>query len=120
MSSTYILALYSLIQDCDYSQEQQEQVTCDRLIIEIRDAQLSKRLQMDPELTLKKAKKLVRQAKAINEQNQTLTREKGESRSNSDSQTGKKLRFTRHSNAAAVIKSQKRENCSRCGQGPYP
>ena len=104
----YILALYSLIQDCDYSQEQ---VIRDRLVIGIRDAQLSKRMQMDPELTLEKAKKLVRQAEAVNEENQTLTGEKGESKSNPIQidvvQKRKQPRYTRRSNAAAGTKSQR-------------
>ena len=92
-----------------------------RLVIGIQDVQLSKRLQMDLELSLKKAKKLVRQAEAVNEQ---LTGEKGESKSNPIQidvmQKKKKPRFTRRSNATAVTKLQKRENCCRCKQRPHP
>ena len=39
----------------------------DRLIIGIQDSRLSERLQMDPELTLEKAKKLICQSKAVHE-----------------------------------------------------
>ena len=44
---------------------------CDRLVIGIRDCSLSERLQMDPDLTLEKAKQIVRQREAVQKQ-QTL------------------------------------------------
>ena len=40
----------------------------DRLVVGIRDTSLSGRLQIDPELTLEKAKKTVRQKEAVTEQ----------------------------------------------------
>ena len=39
----------------------------DRLFIGIQDSRLSERLQMNPELTLEKTKKLIRQSKAVHE-----------------------------------------------------
>ena len=44
----------------------------DRLVIGIRDQQLSKRLQMEPELTLAKVEKLTRQRAVIAQQQQSL------------------------------------------------
>ena len=46
---------------------------CDRIVVGIRDSTLSKRLQMDHDLTLEKAKKLVCQREAVHEQQQFLT-----------------------------------------------
>jgi len=40
----------------------------DRLVVGIQDLSLSEHLQLDPELTLEKAKKLVRQLEAVKEQ----------------------------------------------------
>ena len=40
----------------------------DRIVVGIRDAGLSERLQLDPDLTLEKAKKVVRQKEAVKEQ----------------------------------------------------
>ncbi|KAL5470742.1 hypothetical protein EMCRGX_G028754 [Ephydatia muelleri] len=44
----------------------------DRIVVGIRDEALSKRLQLDPDLTLEKAKKIVRQQEAVQEQQQVL------------------------------------------------
>ena len=44
----------------------------DRLIIGIRDASMSERLQLDDNLSLEKAKKAVRQKEAVGEQQRTL------------------------------------------------
>ena len=44
----------------------------DRILVGIIDEALSKRLQLDPDLTFEKAKKIVRQQEAVNEQQQVL------------------------------------------------
>ena len=44
----------------------------DRLVVGIQDASLSQRLQLGPDLTLEKAKKLVHQREAVQEQQQVL------------------------------------------------
>lgn len=67
----YITALYSLVETCDYG-ELREELLRDRLVVGIRDAALSERLQMDVDLTLEKAKKIVRQKEAVREQHSQL------------------------------------------------
>ena len=44
----------------------------DRLVVGIRDSTLSERLQMDPDLMLDKAKKLIRKCEAVQEQQEIL------------------------------------------------
>ena len=44
----------------------------DGLVVDIRDSVLSQRLQMDPELTLAKAMKLVRQSEAVKQHTSQL------------------------------------------------
>ena len=44
----------------------------DRLVVGIRDAAMSQKLQMDVELTLEKAKKAIRQKEAVYEQQREL------------------------------------------------
>jgi len=44
----------------------------DRLVVGIRDSALSERLQLDPELTLDKAKKMVQQKEAVKDQQTVL------------------------------------------------
>ena len=52
----YITELYRLVETCEY--DLTLEMIRDRLVIAIQDSRLSERLQMDPELTLEKAKKL--------------------------------------------------------------
>lgn len=65
-SEQYITALDNLIETCEYG-ELRDEMLCDRLVVGIRDASLSEQLQMDTDLTLEKAKKLVRQKEAVHE-----------------------------------------------------
>ena len=52
------MGLYRLADNCDYRAMREEMIR-DRLVVGIRDRQLSKSLQLDAELTLEKAKKMV-------------------------------------------------------------
>ena len=67
----YIATLYRLIETCDYGDFTDEMLR-DRLVVGIRDTALSKRLQMDHELTLDKAMKPIRKREAVKEQHQQL------------------------------------------------
>ena len=73
-SEQYIMTLYSLAENCEYGPLKEEMIR-DRLVVGIRDSALSGRLQMDPELTLGKAKKTIRQREAVHEQQQALKEE---------------------------------------------
>lgn len=67
----YITTLYSLVDNCNYGNFQDEMLR-DRLVVGIRDTTLSERLQLDPELALKNAKKAIRQREAVHEQQHVL------------------------------------------------
>ena len=67
----FIPSLYSLAENCEYG-ELKDQMIRDRIVVGIRDQSQSARLQMDPELTLEKAKTLVRQREAVQEQQSLL------------------------------------------------
>ena len=49
-----------------------EELIRDRLVVGIRDLALSEQLQMETELTLDKAKRLIRQHEAVKEQQDAL------------------------------------------------
>ena len=53
----------------------------DHLVVGILDKKTSEQLQMDPALTLEKAKKMIRQKEAIREQRQVLEQDKKSSSS---------------------------------------
>jgi len=55
----FISSLYQLSEDCEYGAMRNELIR-DRLVVGIRDVALSERLQTDENLTLDKAKKVIR------------------------------------------------------------
>ena len=71
-SEQFIMALYELASNCEYGELRDEMIR-DRIVVGIRDSSLSERLQLNPTLTLDKAKQTVRQSEAVHEQNKSLT-----------------------------------------------
>ena len=67
----YIMQLYRLAETCNYGDLKVEMI-CDRLVVGIRNGQLLKQLQLDPDLTLEKAKKVICQQEAVHQQQETL------------------------------------------------
>ena len=67
----FIIDLYSLAEHFQYGQLHDEMVR-DRIVVGIKDNKLSKKLQMDNELTLEKAILLARSSKSIKQQQTTV------------------------------------------------
>ena len=67
----FIASLYNLAADYNFG-ELKDKLICDRIVVGIRDASLSERLQMDLELMLEKVKTVIRQREAVREQQVTL------------------------------------------------
>ena len=67
----FITRLHQLAENCEFGDLKNE-IIRDRLVIGIRDGQLSERLQTESDLTLQKAEKLVRQRAAVSQQQQAL------------------------------------------------
>ena len=63
----YITVLHQLVDTSEYGDIKQEMIH-DRVVVCIRDKSLSERLQMESDLTLEKAKKLIRQSEAVQQQ----------------------------------------------------
>ena len=61
----FISEIHRLADRCDFKIR-------DRLVVRILDNALSEHLQMEPELTLDKAKRLIRQREAMKEQQETI------------------------------------------------
>ena len=70
----YITVLYQLVETCEYG-EFQQQMLRDRLVVGMKDTAFSERLQMNPDLTLDKVKRELRQKEAVREQQQQLQTE---------------------------------------------
>ena len=69
--SSFISDLYSLAEHCGYGNLREELIR-DRLVVSIRDARLSERLQLDSDLTLEKAVTSIRQSEMIHQQQSLL------------------------------------------------
>ena len=63
----FITNLYHLGKHCEYGNLRDEMIR-DRIVVGIKDSTLSERFQLDLELTIEKAKNLVRQREAVHEQ----------------------------------------------------
>ena len=118
----YIMVLYKLVENCEYGTMKDEMIR-DQLVVGIQDDTLSQKLQMDPSLTLEKAKKQVRQREAVQEQQQTL---RGAANNTSLEVEAVRSNLRRHvqgqpyggknrARANATTKS-----CTRCGKGQHP
>ncbi|UYV66867.1 K02A2.6-like, partial [Cordylochernes scorpioides] len=69
----FITSLYKLADSCEF-EGLHEQLIRDRIVVGVRDKSLSERMQLDSELTLEKAVKMVRQQEAVRQQNLDLQR----------------------------------------------
>ena len=126
----FITSLYSLAENCEYGDLRDEMIR-DRIVVGIRDRALSERPQLDPDLTLEKAKTQVRQR---HEQQAILKaggpkqemavefvrRSKSSWRGRVPHKTpprGNQQQSPRGSQAQSATNSSK---CTRCGKGPHP
>ena len=70
----FITSLYNLAENCAFGDLKEEMIR-DRIVVGILDAALSERLQLDADLTLEKAKTMVRQRVAVQEQQALLKKD---------------------------------------------
>ena len=120
----YIMALYDLAENCEYGDLQSEMIR-DRLVVGIRDAALSERLQTDAELTLEKAKKTIRQREAVHEQQRVL---KGAEPTSLETvqysrSSNRRLRGSQQQGGRSKSKTPsdtRRNKCTRCGKDAHP
>ncbi|UYV81698.1 hypothetical protein LAZ67_20002018 [Cordylochernes scorpioides] len=69
----FITSLYKLADSCEF-EGLHEQLIRDRIVVGVRDKALSERMQLDSELTLEKAVKMVRQQESVRQQQVDLQR----------------------------------------------
>jgi len=123
----YITALFHLVDSCNYGDLKDEMLR-DRLVVGIRDGGLSQRLQMDSELTLAKAMKLVRQSEAVKQHTSQLqgnpsTQPSADLAAMYRRPTQQQKKNTRSYKGDSVIGKahpQGGKVCSRCGKATHP
>ena len=108
----YITALYSLVETCEYGTLRDEMLR-DRIVVGIQDSAMSEKLQLDPELTLEKTKRLVRQKEAVKEQHREL--QSGATGSSKNDPIVIAEVKKRRGDRECAIQNRKMQ-CTRCGQ----
>ena len=114
----FIMELYRLVENCDYGEFQDEMIR-DRLVVGIRNQQLSERMQLDPDLNLEKAKKMSRQLEAVCDQSRELKRES----TTVDTVLSKKTVSKqgkppyKRKDYAKDKRAPEKKRCTRCGGG---
>ena len=118
----FITSLYTLVESCNYG-DLKDQMIRDRIVVGIRDQAQSERLQMDAGLTLEKAKTLVRQREAVQEQQILLKHGQKEDKSIDFLRQGVpskgKVPLKNRSQAPAKKPRQMQSKRSQCGRGPH-
>ncbi|KAL5510819.1 hypothetical protein EMCRGX_G006423 [Ephydatia muelleri] len=119
----YITELYSLAERCSYGQLTSEMIR-DRLVVGIRDLALSERLQLNPDLTLEKAKTMIRQREAVHTQQQVLKEAESGSSFKGENSSMDFLRGqgtkTKPAGVSSAKPKQTPKQCVKCGKGQHP
>lgn len=120
----FITALHQAADSCEFG-DMKDQMIRDRLVVGIRDKTLSQRLQMESDLTLEKAKRLIRQKEAVREQGSVLKNLKeAETTLDSVAPGGRRRRNSSQSRNKAQKHYQGQKHsgnrCRRCGGGSHP
>ena len=120
-----IIALYSLAKHCEYGNLREKMIR-DRIVVGIRDATLSFKLQLEDKLILEKAITQVREAETIKKQQPLLRGERQEKTeatvpvSSIQKKASKQLRAWKGSGGCNQLASRPNNRfvCSRCGKSP--
>ena len=118
----FITSLYQLVENCEYG-ALQDQMIRDRIVVGIRDQALSQRMQLDPDLTVEKAKTLSRQREAVREHQEILgnsTSAGSSTKVTSIDQVRKSSHKGKKPPKSPAARQQPSQPCSRCGRGPHP
>ncbi|UYV79257.1 K02A2.6-like, partial [Cordylochernes scorpioides] len=111
----FITSLYKLADSCEF-ESLHEQLIRDRIVVGVRDKALSERMQLDSELTLEKAVKMVRQQEAVRQQQVDLQRPSTSQKVNQVRFNSRKLSPKQQQQPSKKEKSAKtRTRCPKCG-----
>lgn len=121
---TFITALHGLCEHCGYGELHDEMIR-DRIVVGIRNSELSVKLQMDSTLTLNKAVAVVRRSEMVNQQ-QSLMRGGGMKpdtpvgRVQQRPSRGSGTYISKKGNSAFQSRQSTGEKCGRCGKPSHP
>ena len=108
----FITSLYQLVENCEYG-ALQDQMIRDRIVVGICDQALSQRMQLDPDLTLEKAKTLSHQREAVREHQEILG--SSTKATLSVDQVSKSSHKGKKPPKYPAARQQSTQSCMRCG-----
>ena len=116
---SFVTTLYQLAVHCNYQALHDEMIR-DRLVVGLRDAKLSEKLQLDPDLTLETAITKTRQSEAVHKQ-QPLLRGNKEKEKEEIPVGAVKSKTSPHQQQARQQRGKKKTSnvCTRCGKAPW-
>ena len=117
----FFTELHRLADNCEFG-EMKDQLIRDRLVFGIQDSALSERLQLESDLTLLKAKKLIRQREAVRIQQEILHKSQTKDNTSLDAV---RQSTTVHRKLPATPQASPKPHpllgtCRRCGSGAHP
>ena len=122
------------METCNYRPGIRDEMLRDRLVVSMKDKALAEQLQLDPELTLEKVKRKMRQKEAVKEQNMQL-KDKIEAERGPVDSVDTNTTDPRPVDAMRASRSQRRgatrtwrdqggtakpQQCTQCGNEPHP
>ena len=112
----FVTSLYSLAQYCNFGDLHDEMIR-DRLVVGLRDANLSEKLQLDSELTLEKAIAMARQSESVKLQQATVRGEQKIVNVELEA-VSVKQRLSKLQTQSGGTESPSGKKCFRCGRFP--
>ena len=118
----FINSLHVLAEHCEYG-DLHDQMIRDRIVVGLKDGNVSQRLQLDPDLTLKKAQDIVREMDAVKRQQSELRSQSELRNKDIDSIRSAKYKSRLEQKDKSTGKSssrdlQNKQSCFRCGKDP--
>ena len=126
---SFITDLFCLAKHCPYDRLREEMIR-DRLVVGLRDASLSEKMQLDPELTLDKAMAMARQSEAVHKQQPVVRGMQQHDTPTMEQEKVDALSYRNPKNAGRYRRADKQRlprnnpggapqnKCSRCGKSP--
>ena len=116
----FITEVHALADNCEFGVMKDELIR-DRLVVGIRDLALSERLQLEPDLTLDKAKQLIRQRESVKTQQDFLQKPSTKEEGSLDAVRKPILRRKLPAVPPTPMPPKPPpHNCRRCGRGAHP
>ena len=115
---SFVTSLHCLAEHCGYKGLKSKMIR-DRIVVGLRDANLSMKLQMAADLNLEKAVTIARQSEAVQQQQGVVRGEPGAVNSIDFRKKGKKVQ-NRHLSQAQTppTRPPQKQTCTRCGKSP--